>query len=119
MKIMKTQTLLAMIGFGLIFLFPQLNASAQLIIAHPHYLHALGKGDEEVLHWITKHSTTKPTAWEIAQWSAYQEQRGLGSLEARKRSIGYLEKLSKTREDIFTSFDMLDLDDHVTFGGKA
>ena len=27
--------------------------------------------------------------------------------------------LSKTREDVKTWFDYLDLDDHVTFGGKA
>ena len=79
---------------------------------------ALGKGDEEILNWIATHSKTKPTAWEIAQWSAFQEQRAPGSLAARQRSIGYLEKLSKTREDIVTSFDMLDLDDYVTFGGK-
>ena len=28
-------------------------------------------------------------------------------------------KISKTREDIKTWADLLDLDDHVTFGGKA
>jgi hypothetical protein len=28
-------------------------------------------------------------------------------------------KFSRTREDIKTWFDLLDLDDHVTFGGKA
>ena len=71
------------------------------------------------MQWITAHSKTKPTAWEIAQWSAYQEQSGPGSLERRQRFNGYLEKLSKTREDIYTLFDVLDLDDYVTFGGKA
>ena len=80
---------------------------------------ALGKGDEEILRWITAHSKTKPTAWAIAQWSAYQEQSVPGSLERRQRFNGYLEKLSKSREDIYTIFDVLDLDDYVTFGGKA
>ena len=80
---------------------------------------ALGKGDEEILRWITAHSKTKPTAWEIAQWSAYQEQRGPGDLKTRQYFNGYLEKLSQTREDIYTWFDVLDLDDYVTFGGKA
>ena len=80
---------------------------------------ALGKGDEEILRWIQAHSKTNPTLWEIAQWSAYQEQRGPGDLETRKYFNSYLEKMSPTRTDIFTWFDVLDLDDHVTFGGKA
>ena len=80
---------------------------------------ALGKGDEEILQWINANSKTKPTAWEIAQWSAYQEQRGPADLKTRKYFNSYLEKLSQTRDDINTWFDVLDLDDHVTFGGKA
>jgi len=80
---------------------------------------ALGKGDEEILHWITAHSTTKPVAWEIAQWSAHQEQRGPASFETGAYFISALEKFSKTREDIHTWFELLDLDDYVTFGGKA
>ena len=80
---------------------------------------ALGKGDEAILRWITAHSTTKPTVWEIFQWNTYQEQSGPGSLEMRQWFNGYLEKLSKTREDIYTLFDILDLDDYVSFGGKA
>ena len=80
---------------------------------------ALGKGDEEILHWINANSKTKPTAWEIVQWSAYQEQRGPADLKTRKYFNSYLEKLSPTRDDINTWFDVLDLDDHVSFGGKA
>ena len=80
---------------------------------------AFGKGDEAILHWITTHSKTKPTVWEIFQWNTYQEQSGPGSLEMRQWFNGYLEKLSKTRADIYTLFDILDLDDYVTFGGKA
>ncbi len=80
---------------------------------------ALGKGDEEILQWINANSKTKPTAWEITQWSAYQDQRGPADLKTRKYFNSYLEKLSQTRDDIHTWFDVLDLDDHVTFGGKA
>ena len=80
---------------------------------------ALGRGDEEVLQWITAHSKTKPTGAEIAQWSAFQEQRVPGDLETKEFFNGLLKKLSTTREDICTWFDLLDLDDHVTFGGKA
>ena len=32
---------------------------------------------------------------------------------------GRVGELSKTREDIKTFADLLDLDDHVSFGGKA
>ena len=32
---------------------------------------------------------------------------------------GYVAKLTKTREDIRTWADALELDDHCTFGGKA
>jgi len=80
---------------------------------------ALGKGDEDILKWINQHSKTKPAAWEIVQWSAHQEQRVAGDLETRKYFNTYLERLSRTRDDIFTWFDVLDLDDYVSFGGKA
>ncbi len=57
--------------------------------------------------------------WEIEQWSAYQNERGPDSdtetMEFFTKRIG---DLSKTREDASTWFDYLDLDDHVTFGGK-
>jgi len=80
---------------------------------------ATGKGDEAILNWITANSKTKPTAWEIVQWSAYQDQRGPGDLATRQYFNGYLEKLSQTRADILTWFDVLDLDDYLSFGGKA
>ena len=36
---------------------------------------ALGKGDTEILAWITENSTTKPQPSESAQWSAWPESR--------------------------------------------
>jgi isocitrate/isopropylmalate dehydrogenase len=36
-----------------------------------------------------------------------------------KAVADYVGKFSKTREDIKPYFDVVDLDDHVTFGGKA
>ncbi len=80
---------------------------------------ASGKGDGEILEWITANSTTKPGEWEIAQWSAYAGQRVPGDVESKEFFTGELAKLSKTREDIQTWFDLLDLDDYVTYGGKA
>ena len=80
---------------------------------------AAGKGDWEIVVWITKHSTTKPQAWQIAAWSAFQDQRGPNDAETRDYFTNMLKKHSKTREDVVGWFDVLDVDDHVSFGGKA
>jgi hypothetical protein len=80
---------------------------------------ALDKGDGEILEWVTAHSRNKREPWEIAQWSALQDQRGPADLESREYFNGMLAKLSKQREDILSWSDLLDLDDYVSFGGKA
>ncbi len=81
---------------------------------------ASGKGDGEILEWISANAKNQRTPWEIAQWSAYQEQRGPdGDIETLQYFTNMLSKLSTNREDIKSWADLLDLDDHVTFGGKA
>jgi hypothetical protein len=80
---------------------------------------ALGKGDGEILEWIKKHSKTKPSDHEIAQWSTFREQRTPGDVETKRWFTDEVAKLTMTREDISTWFDWLDLDDYVSFGGKA
>lgn len=80
---------------------------------------AQGKGDGEILEWINAQAKNKRTAWEIAAWSTHQDTRGPSDVETREFFTGYLAKFSKTREDILYWFDLLDLDDHVSFGGKA
>ncbi|HUI08374.1 MAG TPA: DUF5069 domain-containing protein [Verrucomicrobiae bacterium] len=80
---------------------------------------ALGKGDGEILEWIAKHSTTKPQPWEITQWSAHQSERGPTDAESHEYFTTTLAKLSKKRDDVVGWFDLLDLDDYVSFGGKA
>jgi hypothetical protein len=79
-----------------------------------------GKGDGEILDWINANAKTKRTAWEIQQWSDYHDRRGPDSdAETLQFFAGYVAKLSTTREDVRTWADVLDLDDHCTFGGKA
>ena len=80
---------------------------------------AAGKGDGEIIEWIAKHSKTKPQPWAIAQWSAFSELRGANDVETREYFTGLLKKLSTTRDDVQGWFDLLDLDDYVSFGGKA
>src|SRR5579863_3040870 len=44
---------------------------------------ALGKGDQEILEWVTAHSGNKREPWEIAQWTMSQGQRGPADLDSR------------------------------------
>ena len=79
---------------------------------------AAGKGDTEILQWIQKNARHKRTEPEIVAWSAYQEQRAPSETEGREFFHQTHTKIAPKREDIATWFDLLDLDDYVTFGGK-
>lgn len=80
---------------------------------------ATGKGDGEILAWLLVHSRHQHTPWAIEQWSDYMLRRGPDSDEETLmfffRRVG---SFTKTREDIRTWMDLIDLDDLVTFGGK-
>ena len=81
---------------------------------------ATGKADGEILEWVQAHAQTPRDPWEIEAWSAYMEKRGPDSdAETLSGFAEYVGQHSKTREDIKTWFDALDLDDFVSFGGKA
>lgn len=79
----------------------------------------LGKGDVDILHWIHANGTQKPMPWQIAAWSAYHEQRGPTDVESREFFNGYHKKSGLRREDIASWFDVLDLDDYASFGGRV
>jgi hypothetical protein len=79
---------------------------------------AAGKGDTEILQWIQTNAKHKLTDPEIHAWSAYQEQRAPADTEAREFYHGVHVKIAPKREDIATWFDLLDVDDYVTFGGQ-
>jgi hypothetical protein len=60
------------------------------------------------------------TPWEIRQWSDYQQNRAPDSdVETRGFFSEMLNSLSTSRDDVTTWATLLDLDDYVTFGGKA
>jgi hypothetical protein len=81
---------------------------------------AAGKGDGEILGWVQSHSKTARAPWEIEAWSAYMEKRGPDSdAESLTGFAEYVGQFSKTREDIKTWFDAIELDDYASFGGKA
>jgi hypothetical protein len=80
---------------------------------------AAGKGDTEVLQWIQKNAKHTYTEPEIQAWSAYQEHRAPADTESREFFHGVHKQIAPKREDIATWFDLLDVDDYVSFGGKA
>jgi Domain of unknown function (DUF5069) len=80
---------------------------------------AAGKGDSEILQWIEKNAKHKRIEAEVATWSAHCERRAPADPESREWFNGQHAKLAPKREDIITWFDLLDLDDYVSFGGTA
>jgi hypothetical protein len=80
---------------------------------------AAGKGDGEILKWIGKNAKRKHTEAETWAWSAFQEQRAPSDPESREFFHKMHADIAPRREDIATWFDLLDLDDFVSFGGKA
>jgi hypothetical protein len=80
---------------------------------------AAGKGDGEILQWVLANAKTPRAPWEIQAWSAYFDNRGPDSdAETLTGFAEYVGQHSKTREDIKSWFDALDLDDFVSFGGN-
>ena len=79
----------------------------------------LHKSDTEVLAWIQANAKTKRTAPEIIAWSNWQENRAPDNPEGREYLNEIHKKGAPGREDITTWFDVLDMDDFVSFGGKA
>jgi hypothetical protein len=80
---------------------------------------AAGKGDGEILEWIQANAKNKRTASEIFAWSAYHDQRAPSDPEGREYLNGLHSKVAPKREDISTWFDMLDVDDYASYGGKV
>ena len=79
---------------------------------------ASGKGDGEILEWIQAHASRKMSESEIVTWSNFQELRVPTDIEARQFFHELHLKVAPKREDVATWFDLLDLDDYVSFGGK-
>ena len=79
---------------------------------------AAGKGDAEILEWIEKNGKHKHNPVEIKAWSDFAEQRVPQDNESRGYFSEMLGKIAPKREDIGTWFELLDLDDYATFGGK-
>jgi len=79
---------------------------------------ATGKGDGEILDWIKASQSIKHTPEEIEAWSDEQSARGPDA-DTQEFFNEMLQAAAPNRTDIKTWADLLDLDDYVTYGGKA
>jgi len=111
-RMANTITILLPINIWCVFL--------ALIPSHVEGL-AAGKGDGEMLEWIRlipgtparavgNRSLGRPS-WKNADRTSDAETLALFA--------GYLGQLSKTREDVNTWFEAIELDDYASFGGNA
>ena len=80
---------------------------------------ASGKSDWEILRWINANAKHKHSRAEIAAWSAWQEQIVPSDIDSRGLFQRIHSKIAPHRKDVTTWSELLDLDDYVSFGGKA
>ncbi len=80
---------------------------------------AKGKSDGDILAWINAHAKHARTEPEIVAWSLWQDQRAPATPEMRGFFNECHQKLAPERTDIVNWFDLLDVDDYVSYGGQA
>jgi hypothetical protein len=78
-----------------------------------------GAGDWDLLVWINENAPLKRTALEIKLWADWSETVAFNDVEMREWFTEQIKRLNPAREDLRGTFDYLDLDDHVSFGGQA
>ena len=76
-----------------------------------------GKTDVEMLEWVN--ATSKRPVNEVIAWSAWLEQLGPGGAPGHEWIASVLQGHHSARDDIRSFADLLDLDDYLSYGGKA
>ena len=80
---------------------------------------ATGAGDGEILAWVQANQKKPNTPAEIAVWSASMDNREPEDAESKDFFDELLRAAAPSRTDVKTWSELLDLDDYVSFGGKA
>ena len=93
------------------FLFTGISAKALLAEVRK------GRSDTQMLAWVRAH--TKRTPSEIAAWSNWLRMHAPGRTAGHEWFGEEIERLAKGRDDVHGFFELLDLDDYVSFGGKG
>lgn len=78
-----------------------------------------GAGDGAILEWVRANAPRQPLPFEIEAWSQWVAQRAPADVESRAFFNEAHQQVSVGRTDLVTWFDYLDLDDFVSFGGRA
>lgn len=77
-----------------------------------------GASDSQMLEWVMNCAGNKSSLGGAILWSKFQERRVPGDVETRAFFNELHKKAAPHRSDIHTWFDLLDLDDFVSFGGQ-
>jgi hypothetical protein len=78
-----------------------------------------GKGDGEILAWIQANAKHQRNDAEIEAWSSFVERRAPADLEGREFFHSVHAKVAPHREDIRSWFELLEMDDYASYGGKV
>ncbi len=78
-----------------------------------------GKSDTEMLIWVRQKMAPTRRPHEIASWSDWLENVAPGDAGRHENFSREIRRLAPGRDDIVTTFDRLELDDYVSFGGQG
>jgi hypothetical protein len=78
-----------------------------------------GKSDTEMLAWVMDNLSPARLPHEILAWSNWLEQVAPGDADRHGNFAEQIRQLAPDRMDIVTTFDRLELDDYVSFGGRG
>lgn len=78
-----------------------------------------GSTDGELLAYVNENAKPKRQLHEVVAWSQWYESLSPTKVQQREYFNEVLKKIAPAREDVMTWCDWLDLDDFVTYGGKA
>jgi hypothetical protein len=76
-----------------------------------------GRTDSEMLAWVRANSQRLPS--EIAAWSLWMRTNAPGGSPGHEWIAEVIKANASERDDIYGFFDLLDMDDYVSFGGKG
>ncbi len=75
-----------------------------------------GASDAEMLDWVLANTKLHPA--QIRAWSEWMTERTPSDVDGREFFHEVHRRIAPTRADVATWFDLLDVDDFASFGGK-
>lgn len=78
-----------------------------------------GRDDAAMLAWVRSQLKPPRAPAEVAAWSDALESAGANNPRRHATFAEEVARLAPDRDDVHTTFDRLDLDDYVSFGGRG